>query len=122
MSAQYLLDTNICIYIAKHNPPRVREHFLRHAANEMAMSVIMLGELRVGAEKSQSRDKGMAVIQEFGALVYPLPPRAARSGWRALRSNSSRPAKGRHRDRQQRPLAGGSCAGRGMDPRDQQHA
>lgn len=27
MSARYLLDTNICIYIAKHNPPEVRERF-----------------------------------------------------------------------------------------------
>jgi len=35
MSVRYLLDTNICIYIAKHNPPVVREHFARHAANEL---------------------------------------------------------------------------------------
>ncbi len=48
----YLLDTNICIYIAKHNPPAVRARFQQHAANELAMSVITLSELRFGAEKA----------------------------------------------------------------------
>jgi tRNA(fMet)-specific endonuclease VapC len=73
MSVQYLLDTNICIYVAKHRPSSVREHFVRHAANEMAMSVITLGELRFGAEKSQSRDKAMATIQDLETMI---PPRA----------------------------------------------
>jgi predicted nucleic acid-binding protein len=27
MSVRYLLDTNICIYIAKHNPATTRERF-----------------------------------------------------------------------------------------------
>lgn len=73
MSVQYLLDTNICMYIAKHRPASVRERFARHAANELAMSVITLGELRFGAEKSQSRDKAMATIRDLETLV---PPRA----------------------------------------------
>ena len=80
MSVRYLLDTNICIYIAKHNPPAVREHFARHAANELAMSVITLGELRFGAEKSQSHEQAMATIQQLESLIgdeleelqYPL--------------------------------------------------
>ena len=55
MPTRYLLDTNICIYIAKHNPSSVRERFTRHAANELAMSVITLGELRFGAEKSHAK-------------------------------------------------------------------
>ena len=73
MSVRYMLDTNICIYIAKHNPPTVREHFARHAANEFAMSVITLGELRFGAEKSQSHEQAMATIQQLESLI---PPRA----------------------------------------------
>jgi tRNA(fMet)-specific endonuclease VapC len=71
MSVRYLLDTNICIYIAKHNPPTVRENFARHAANEFAMSVITLGELRFGAEKSQSRERAMATIQKLESLIPP---------------------------------------------------
>ena len=54
MATRYLLDTNICIYIAKHNPPAVRARFEQLTADEIAMSVITLGELRHGAEKSQA--------------------------------------------------------------------
>lgn len=69
MTTRYLLDTNICIYIAKYNPPSVRERFTQHAANELAMSVITLGELRFGAEKSQAKDRAMAVIDELTNLM-----------------------------------------------------
>ncbi len=31
MTVRYLLDTNICIYIAKYNPPAVRERFAQHS-------------------------------------------------------------------------------------------
>lgn len=78
MSARYLLDTHICLYIAKHNPPEVRERFARHAARELAMSVVTLGELRFGAEKSQSRERALASIQTLTSLitVAPLPEAA----------------------------------------------
>ncbi|WP_062063109.1 type II toxin-antitoxin system tRNA(fMet)-specific endonuclease VapC [Cellvibrio sp. OA-2007] len=69
MATRYLLDTNICIYIAKYNPLSVRERFAQHAANELAMSVITLGELRFGAEKSQSKARAMAVIDELANLM-----------------------------------------------------
>lgn len=69
MTTRYLLDTNICIYIAKYNPPSVRERFTRHSANELAMSVITLGELRFGAEKSQAKDRAMIVIDELSNLM-----------------------------------------------------
>lgn len=78
MSVRYLLDTNICIYIAKHNPPAVRARFARHLASELAMSVITLGELRFGAEKSQAREQAIASIQQLEGLipVRPLPEAA----------------------------------------------
>jgi len=69
MTTRYLLDTNICIYIAKYNPPSVRERFTQYAANELAMSVITLGELCFGAEKSQARERAMAVIDELSNLM-----------------------------------------------------
>jgi tRNA(fMet)-specific endonuclease VapC len=69
MSTRYLLDTNICIYIAKYRPPAVRERFSRHSASELAMSVITLGELRFGAEKSQARDRAIATIDELTGLI-----------------------------------------------------
>lgn len=69
MGARYLLDTNICIYIAKHNPPAVRERFARHAAAELAMSVVTLGELRFGAEKSQARERALAAINQLTSVI-----------------------------------------------------
>ena len=69
MTTRYLLDTNICIYIAKYNPSSVRARFAQHPANELAMSVITLGELRFGAEKSQAKEQAMAVIDELVNLM-----------------------------------------------------
>ncbi len=75
---RYLLDTNICIYIAKHNPPEVRERFARFVASDLAMSVITLGELRFSAEKSQQRERALAAIQALSELIPPAPlPEAA---------------------------------------------
>jgi tRNA(fMet)-specific endonuclease VapC len=78
-TVRYLLDTNICIYIAKHQPPQVREHFARHGAAELAMSTVTCGELHFGAEKSQSRARSLAVLAELTRLiqVVPLPAAAA---------------------------------------------
>lgn len=69
MTIRYLLDTNICIYIAKYNPASVRARFAQHSANELAMSVVTLGELRFGAEKSHAKDQAMAVIDELASLM-----------------------------------------------------
>lgn len=78
MSIRYLLDTNICIYIAKHNPPEVRERFARHQARELSMSAVTLGELRFGAEKSQARERALAVVAQLEQAipVSPLPEAA----------------------------------------------
>lgn len=73
MAMRYMLDTNICIYIAKHNPPAVRERFALHAASDLAMSVITLGELRFGAEKSPSRERALATINQLEATIEVMP-------------------------------------------------
>jgi len=52
-TVHYLLDTNICIYIAKHHPPEVAGQFERLYPGEVGMSMITYGELLLGAEKSQ---------------------------------------------------------------------
>lgn len=73
MAVHYLLDTNICIYIAKHHPPAVRARFARHAAHELAMSVITFGELRHGAEKSQAREKALTTLQQIARSIQVVP-------------------------------------------------
>jgi len=73
MTVRYLLDTNICIYIAKHNPRANRRRIVAHAADALAMSVITMGELRHGAEKSQARDRSLATLQQLVAVIQVMP-------------------------------------------------
>ena len=73
MAIRYLLDTNICIYIAKYKPPAVRARFEQLSSDAIAMSVITLGELRHGAEKSQMRDKSLATLEQLERLIQVAP-------------------------------------------------
>jgi len=73
MAIRYLLDTNICIYIAKHNPATVRARFEQLSADVLAMSVITLGELQHGAEKSQARSKALAALQQLQRVIQVEP-------------------------------------------------
>jgi tRNA(fMet)-specific endonuclease VapC len=79
MSPRYLLDTNICIYIRRHQPPQVLAHFRRLKPGEAAISVITSGELLYGAEKSQHRARAIQQLEELATLVpvLPLPENAA---------------------------------------------
>jgi tRNA(fMet)-specific endonuclease VapC len=91
MEPRYLLDTNICIYVAKHNPPAVRERFARYAAAELAMSVITLGELRFGAEKSQARAKALAAVTQLTSVIQLAAlPEAAGEHYGQIRAQLQR--------------------------------
>ncbi|MBL4775224.1 MAG: type II toxin-antitoxin system VapC family toxin [Mariprofundus sp.] len=79
----YLLDTNICIYIAKHHPLQVRKRFEQLQVGEVGMSFITHGELMLGAEKSQYRHKTIEkVIRliEIIPVVLPTPEIALHYG------------------------------------------
>lgn len=78
-ATRYLLDTNICIYIAKGQPLAVRHRFENHTLQELAMSTITVGELRFGAEKSQARERALATIDQLVQMIQPcaLPMSAA---------------------------------------------
>ncbi|MBW6494075.1 MAG: type II toxin-antitoxin system VapC family toxin [Burkholderiaceae bacterium] len=66
---RYLLDTNICIYIAKQRPPAVAQRFARLAAGSVGMSLITSGELRYGAEKSGQRVQALDKLRRLEALI-----------------------------------------------------
>lgn len=84
---RYLLDTKICIYIAKGHPLAVRERFARHALHELAMSVVTVGELRFGAEKSQARERALATIAQLTQMIPPCPlPQAAAEHYGDIRA------------------------------------
>jgi len=68
----YMLDTNICIYVMKAQPPGLRETFNLNA-ERLCISSITLGELHYGAEKSARRADNLAKIEQFVARLEVLP-------------------------------------------------
>lgn len=79
MSIRYLLDTNICIYIAKQKPPEVLRRLESLEVGEVAMSIITFGEMQYGAEKSQSSQTTHVKLARLAELVpvLTLPDRSA---------------------------------------------
>ncbi len=73
MAAQFLLDTNICIYIHRKRPVKVLERFRDLEPGDAAISVITWGELLYGAEKSMHREKVLRLLEEFKSLIPVLP-------------------------------------------------
>ncbi|MFI5024225.1 MAG: type II toxin-antitoxin system VapC family toxin [Alphaproteobacteria bacterium] len=75
---QYMLDTNICIYVIKNYPAKLRERFNR-LAEQLSISSITLGELYYGAEKSARRLENLQAVEQFAARleVLSFPPQAA---------------------------------------------
>src|SRR5262245_59503770 len=79
MEVRFLLDTNVCIYIRRKQPPQVLERFRRLKATQVALSVVTFGELAYGAEKSLARARAFRELEEFSNFVQilPLPIEAA---------------------------------------------
>jgi tRNA(fMet)-specific endonuclease VapC len=72
-SLRYLLDTNICIYIAKKQPLSVLQKFEYLKNGESALSVITYGELEFGAQKSQHTFKALKILKDLTQFIEPLP-------------------------------------------------
>ena len=87
MSARYLLDTNICIYIQRKKPEEVLARFQKLKPGDAAISVITWGELQYGAEKSQQRKKALQLLEEFKTFIPVLPiPENAGNTYGAIRA------------------------------------
>jgi tRNA(fMet)-specific endonuclease VapC len=71
---RYLLDTNICIYIAKQRPPSVAKRFAKLSAGSVGMSLITFGELRYGAEKSTQRTQALDTLNRLETLIPVIAP------------------------------------------------
>jgi tRNA(fMet)-specific endonuclease VapC len=69
---QYMLDTDICIYVLKNRPSRLRERFNR-LAEQLCISTITLAELSYGVEKSSRRDENRRAVDGFAARLDVLP-------------------------------------------------
>ena len=64
-----LLDTNICIYIIKQQPPAVLERFSGFAIGDVGISVFTLAELEYGVSKSRDVKKNRHALEQF---IAPL--------------------------------------------------
>jgi tRNA(fMet)-specific endonuclease VapC len=62
---QYLLDTNICIYLIKQKPPKVLERFSNLALSDIGISSITVAELEYGVYKSQQQEKNRSALMQF---------------------------------------------------------
>lgn len=75
---EFMLDTNICIYVIKNRPAILRERFDQYA-EALCISTITLGELFYGVERSARRSQNLRAVEEFAARleVMPFPAKAA---------------------------------------------
>jgi tRNA(fMet)-specific endonuclease VapC len=62
---EYLLDTNICIYIIKKKPIKVFEKFRDLSFGSIGISSITLAELQYGIMKSSNPEKNQEALDKF---------------------------------------------------------
>jgi len=82
MTPKYMLDTNICIYLMKHQPPEVAERFAQCFVGEVVISAITLAELEYGVACSgTSKDHNQAALDGLldDIVVAAFEARAARA-------------------------------------------
>lgn len=65
----YLLDTNICIYLIKKKPKKILERLKTMNISRIGISSITLSELEYGVEKSQQPQRNRLALIGF---VTPL--------------------------------------------------
>ena len=71
---RYLLDTNICIYIIKRQPPEVLHRLESLPQGSAVMSVVSYAELRAGLEiQTASRAQDERVLALFVQRIPVLP-------------------------------------------------
>ncbi len=70
---RYLLDTNICIYIAKRKPARVLSRLGRMKPGDVGMSIVTYLELVYGAWKSLAIAANLARIEQLEILIPAQP-------------------------------------------------
>lgn len=70
---QYLLDTNICIYIINQKPESVYKKFKKIRLENISISSITEFELKYGVQKSVQYEKNLKVLEDFLSYLNILP-------------------------------------------------
>jgi tRNA(fMet)-specific endonuclease VapC len=91
MAPRYLFDTNICLSIRRRRPAVILKRFQALQPGDAVISVITYGELRYGAEKSQERERALAILDNLITLIPAQPlPTAAGETYGAIRLDLER--------------------------------
>jgi tRNA(fMet)-specific endonuclease VapC len=97
MNPKYMLDTNICIYLMKHQPPEVRERFAACFVGDVVISAVTLAELEFGivgsslAVQAANRAALASLLEDILVAPFDAPAAMAYGPIRAA-------YKDRHRD------------------------
>ena len=62
---QFLLDTDICIYIIKKKPVEVIQKFREYPVGDIGLSSITLAELKYGVQKSKQPSRNARALEKF---------------------------------------------------------
>jgi len=73
LTPRYMLDTDICIHIARGRPAEVKVRFGRLRPDEVMISTITYGELCFGARKSSLSADAFAQLEIFTQDVAVAP-------------------------------------------------
>ncbi len=88
MAPQFLLDTDIFIYIRRNKPEVVSRRFRGLRPDEAAISVITYGELLYGANKSGNRTDALRRLREIVDTLPILPlPQGAGDAYGEVRAD-----------------------------------
>ncbi len=93
MKPKYMLDTNICIYLMKHQPVEVRARFEQCFVGEVVISAITLAELEYGVACSGEAQSANRIHLDAFIEDVPVAP------FEALAARAYGPARFGNRDR-----------------------
>jgi tRNA(fMet)-specific endonuclease VapC len=93
MKPKYMLDTNICIYLMKHQPVEVKKRFDQCFVGEVVISAITLAELEYGVTCSGEAARSNRV--QLDGFIEDVPVAA----FEALAARAYGPARFANRER-----------------------
>ena len=83
MNPKYMLDTNICIYLMKHQPPEVRGRFAQCFVGDVVISAVTLAELEFGIACSNpsAQESNRSALESLleDIMVAPFEAQAAKA-------------------------------------------
>ena len=83
MNPKYMLDTNIFIYLMKHQPPEVRERFAQCFVGDVVISAVTLAELEFGiaCSSTAAQETNRAALKSLleDIMVAPFDAQAAKA-------------------------------------------